>query len=155
MSSGAGLHTIALVAHVGAGGTGLLLAGPILFAPKRRGTHTVLGRVYAIATAVLCLSAFVLAAYDPARLWPFILIGIGTAACAGGGVWMARRRPGPNWFIWHLNLMGASVIAFVTAFAMQMTGNALWSMIAPTIVGAPLIAYRTRLALGAGRLAAS
>lgn len=145
------LHTIALVAHIGAGGTGLLLAGPVLFAPKRRGRHTLLGRAYAIATAVLCLSAFVLAAYDPAGLWPFIGIGIGTAACAGGGVWMARNRPFPNWSIWHFNLMGSSVIAFVTAFAMQMADNALWSIVAPTIIGTPLIAYRTRLALTAGR----
>lgn len=141
------IHTVVLVAHIGAGAAGLLLAGPILFAPKRRGRHTLLGRTYAVATAVLCLTAFVLAAYDPADLWPFVLIGIGTAACAAGGVWMVRRRPIRNWFIWHFALMGSSVISFVTAFAMQMADNALWSMIVPTLVGAPLIAYRTRLAL--------
>jgi len=145
------LHTIALVAHIAAGGAGLLLAGPILLAPKRRGRHTYLGRTYAIATAVLCVSAFVLAAYDPAALWPFLIIGAATAAWAGGGVWMARRRPVRDWYIWHLNLMGSSVIAFVTAFAMQMADNALWSVITPTLVGAPLIAYRTASAIVARR----
>jgi peptidoglycan/LPS O-acetylase OafA/YrhL len=145
------LHTVALVAHIAAGATGLLLAAPILLAPKRRGRHTRLGRAYAVATAVLCASAFVLAVYDPAALWPFIIIGCATAASAGSGVWMARRRPVRDWYIWHFNLMGSSVIAFVTAFAMQMTGNALWAIITPTLIGAPLIAYRTAVTTTARR----
>jgi hypothetical protein len=44
--------------------------------------------------------------------------------------------------------MGSSVIAFVTAFAMQLADNALWSIIGPTLVGTPLITYRNLIAAG-------
>jgi uncharacterized membrane protein len=141
------MRTVLIVVHVAAGTTGLLLAWPVLFAPKRRGLHTVLGRVYAVATLALCVSAFALFAYDPARLVGLAVLGVFTLACAAGGVWLARTKPrlrGPRtWRIWHLNLMGSSVIAFVTAFAVQMTQGHLLAWILPTLIGSPLIARRT------------
>jgi hypothetical protein len=138
------LHPALIGVHATAGGVGLLLAGPVMLAPKRRGRHPVLGRVYAISAGVLCLTAFGLVAYDPARLAGLAVLGTLTAVWVGGGVWLARRRPvlrgGPHaWRIWHLNLMGSSVISFVTAFLVQITQGSLVAWIAPTVVGTLII----------------
>jgi hypothetical protein len=141
-------HTVLLVLHIAAGATGLLLAWPTLFAPKRRGgLHVLAGRVYAGSAAVLCLTAFGLWAYDPLGLLGLGVLGILTAAWAGGGVWLARARPRirGGWRTWHLNLMGSSVIAFVTAFVVQVFDGHLAAWLVPTIVGSPLIGYRSSL----------
>ncbi len=139
-----------LVIHILAGGTGLLLAWPTLLAPKRRGIHTLSGRVYAVCTLLLCLTAFALVALDPARLWGLAILGTLTLAWAAAGVWIARTRPRlpGGWRIWHLNLMCSSVISFVTAFAVQMTGGSLLAWLLPTVVGSPLIAWRTAREVG-------
>jgi len=141
--------------HIVAGSAGLVLAGPVLLAPKRRGAHVLLGRAYAAATAVLCLSAFGLFAYDPSGLAGLAVLGVLTAGWVGAGVWLARRRPGlgrpGQWRVWHLNCMASSVISFVTGFAVQMADGHLLAWLAPTIVGAPLISWRTRQEIRAHR----
>ncbi|HWG98469.1 MAG TPA: hypothetical protein VNV66_03900, partial [Pilimelia sp.] len=80
----------------------------------------------------------------------------------GAGVWLARRRPrlgGPGqWRVWHLNAMGSSVIAFVTAFVVQLADGHPVAWVAPTLLGAPLISWRTareRRALARRRPAAA
>ncbi len=141
--------------HAVSGGLGLLLAVPVLLAPKRRGRHVLLGRVYAVATVGLSLSAFGLFAYDPAELVGLFVLGVLTLGWLVGGLWFARRRPrgfGPRgWRVWHLNLMGSTVIAFVTGFAVQMTGGHLAAWLAPTVLGSALISWRTARELAAGR----
>ncbi|HWH01028.1 MAG TPA: hypothetical protein VNV66_17340, partial [Pilimelia sp.] len=87
------LHAVLLALHVAAGGAGLVLAAPVMWAPKRRGVHTLLGRAYALATAVLCLSAFGLIAYDPARLVGLGVLNVLTVGWVGAGVWLARPDP--------------------------------------------------------------
>ena len=134
-------HTSVIAVHATAGGLGLLLAGPVVLAPKRRGRHPILGRVYAVCAGLLCLTAFVLVAYDPVRLVGLAVLGALTAAWVAGGVWLARRRPFPSWRIWHLNLMGSSVISFVTAFLVQMTDGNLIAWTAPTVVGTAVITW--------------
>jgi hypothetical protein len=140
-------HRVLLVVHVIAGASGLLLAGPVLFAPKRRGRHTWLGRAYAIAAVLLCLTAFGLVARDPAGLVGLAVLGVLTAGWVMIGVWLARSRPRlgrpGRWRVWHLNCMGSSVIAFVTAFAVQLADGHLVAWLAPTIIGSPLIAWRS------------
>jgi hypothetical protein len=142
------MHTLLVVLHVTAGTTGLLLAWPTLLAPKRRGVHPVLGRIYAVATVVLCGTAFALVAYDPAELVGLAVLGVLTLGWVAGGVWFARTKPrlrGPlTWRVWHFNLMGSSVIGFVTAFAVQLTDGHLVAWLAPTVVGSLSIAWRTR-----------
>lgn len=134
--------------HAVSGGLGLLLAGPVLVAPKRRGPHVLLGRVYAVAAAAMCLSAFGLFAYDPARLAGLAVLGVLTTVWVGTGVWLARRRPrlgSPGrWRILHLNCMGSSVIAFVTGFAVQTTDGHLLAWVLPTVTGTALISWRTQ-----------
>jgi hypothetical protein len=96
----------------------------------------------------MCLTALALVLYRPSVLWPLGIIAVLVLCLAVSGLWLAFRRP-RGWFVWHLNLMSSSVIAFITAFAVQMTDirNPLaWIM--PTLVGSPLIAYRTMVALG-------
>ncbi|NES26771.1 hypothetical protein GCE86_30190 [Micromonospora terminaliae] len=141
------MHTVLVVIHAASGTIGLLLALPVLLAPKRRGRHTLLGRVYAGATVGLSLSAFGLFAYDPAHLWGLAVLGALTLGWLVGGLWFARRRPrgfGPRgWRIWHLNLMGSTVIAFVTGFAVQMSGGHLAAWLTPTVLGSLLIARTT------------
>ncbi|SCL19484.1 hypothetical protein GA0070624_1768 [Micromonospora rhizosphaerae] len=141
------MHTVLVLIHAVSGTIGLLLALPVLLAPKRRGRHTLLGRVYAGAAVGLSLSAFGLFAFDPARLWGLALLGALTLGWLVGGLWFARRRPrglgGRGWRIWHLNLMGSTVIAFVTGFAVQMTDGNPVAWLAPTVIGSVLIARRT------------
>jgi hypothetical protein len=149
------VHAILIAVHAACGGTGLLLAVPVLLSPKRRGRHTRLGRAYAVAAVGLSLSAFGLFAYRPAELFGLAILGTLTLGWLIGGLWFARRRPrafGPRgWRIWHLNLMGSTVISFVTGFAVQMTHGNLVAWLAPTVIGSLLIARRTVREVAAAR----
>lgn len=147
------LHGMLIGVHIAAGTIGLVLAWPALFVPKRRGVHTMIGRVYAVAMVMLCLTTFALFAMNPAELAGLGILGVLTFGWVTGGVWMACRKPRlryGNWYTWHLNLMSSSVIAAVTAFAVQMTDGHLAAWLLPTIIGSPLISYRTAIAQGAG-----
>jgi hypothetical protein len=139
------LHDALVVVHVVAGGAGLVLAWPTLYARKRRGMHTVLGRIFAGAAAGVCGTTFVLFAMNPGELFGLGILGLLTAVWTGGGVWLARTKPRVpgGWMRWHLQLMGSAVIAFVTAFLVQMTDGSLVAWIGPTIVGSPLIGRRS------------
>lgn len=133
------MREILLAAHIAAGSLGLLVGPLAMLAPKRPGRHPKLGAAYQISTAVLCLSAFGLVAYRPG-LWWLGLIAAATWASALGGWWAARCRF-HGWVPWHLNLMCSSYISFVTAFLVVNLGlNSAVAWIAPTLVGAPLIA---------------
>lgn len=133
------MREILLGVHIAAGSLGLLVGPFAMLAPKRRGRHPNLGRVYQGSTAALCLSAFGLVAYRPG-LWWLGVIAAATWAAALGGWWVARRRP-PGWVVWHLNLMCSSYISFVTAFlAVNLGLGSPVAWIAPTLVGTPLIA---------------
>ncbi|MGW5666695.1 hypothetical protein [Micromonospora sp. NPDC003776] len=141
------MRTFLVVIHALSGISGLLLALPVLLAPKRRGRHTRLGWAYAASALGLSLSALGLFALEPARLWGLAVLGALTLGWLIGGLWIARRRPrrlgARGWRIWHLNLMGSTVIAFVTGFAVQMTDGNLIAWLAPTVIGSALIARRT------------
>ncbi|AGZ40179.1 hypothetical protein [Actinoplanes friuliensis] len=137
-------HPTLIALHATAGGLGLLLAIPVITAPKRRGRHPILGRAYALCAAVLCLTAFVLVAYDPLELTGLAVLGALTTIWVGAGVWLARKRPVIRgnrhaWRLWHLNLMSSSVISFVTAFLVQITDGNLIAWTAPTVIGTALI----------------
>lgn len=78
------------------------------------------------------------------------MIAAATWAAALGGWWAARRRP-PGWVTLHLNLMCGSYISFVTALLVVNLGfGSLIAWIAPTLVGAPLIA-RANARVSSGR----
>jgi hypothetical protein len=132
------LHAGLVTVHIGAGAAGLVLAGPVLLAPKRRGWHPRLGRAYVAVLALMCGTALGLASYDPVRLAGLAILAVGTAGAAGTGVWLARTRP-RGWYARHVRLMGGSVIAFVTAFVVQLADGHPAAWVLPTAVGVPLI----------------
>jgi hypothetical protein len=141
------MHTVLLIFHVAAGTTGLILGPVAMLARKRRGRHTRAGLAYQVATAVLAVSAVGLAELNPA-VWWLGIIGIATWAAALGG-WWARRRRFPGWLPVHIQLMCGSYISFVTAFlVVNWWSPVTW--IAPTLVGAPLIARAAYRPLNAG-----
>src|SRR5829696_2088685 len=109
------MHTVLLIFHVAAGGTGLVLGPLAMRAPKRAGRHTRLGLGYQAATSVLAISAVGLATFDWSRLWWLAAIGIATWAAALGGLY-AKRRRFRGWLPVHIQLMCGSYISFVTAF---------------------------------------
>lgn len=141
------MRTVLVVIHAVSGLTGLLLAVPVLRAPKRRGRHTRLGRWYAAAATGLSLSAFGLFAYRPAQLWGLLVLGVLTLGWLVGGLFLARVRPRGmgrrGWRIWHLNLMGSTVIAFATGAGVQLTGGHVVAWVAPTVIGSVLISRAT------------
>ncbi len=132
--------------HVAAGGFGLAIAAPVLFAAKRRGLHTRLGRVFGVTAATVSITSLALVAWDPKQLWPFVILALFTVTTAGAGIWLARakpRLPRSTWYVLHLNLMSSAVIGFVTAFLVQMLDGSLVAWLGPTLVGSPLIAIRS------------
>ncbi|RJL33504.1 hypothetical protein [Bailinhaonella thermotolerans] len=140
------MYGFLLVVHVITGFIGLLLAGPVLLVRKRRGVHTVLGRVYAGAAVLMSVSALALIGHEP-RLWPLGIIAVLVLAMIGPGLALAARRP-RGWFIWHLNLMASSAVAFVTAFAVQMSDLHPLAWVIPPAVGTVLITFRSLVAQG-------
>jgi hypothetical protein len=139
------VQSAALVVHILAGGVGLVLAGPVLVVRKGRGAHARLGRVYVGALVIMAVTALLLVAADPVRLAALGVVAVATLGWGLGGAWVARRRPRlpGGWRVWHLNLMGSSVIAFVTAFAVTALDGGLVAWVLPTLLGSPLIAHRT------------
>ena len=131
--------------HVAGGMAGLLLAGPVLWAPKRPGWHPWLGRAYLVALLAMCVTALALFAREPARLAGLGGIALGTLTCGAVGFLTVVRKPRlpGGWLVWHVNAMGSSVISFVTAFVVTMADGHVLAWILPTLVGAPLIARRT------------
>ena len=137
------MRTVLLIVHVAAGTTGLLVGPVAMLAPKRRGRHTTVGWIYQAATGALCATAVGLAVLRPA-LWWLGVIGAATEAAALAG-WRVRRRRRPGWLSMHISLMCGSYISFVTAFLVVNLGLGFWpAWIAPTLVGAPLIARASR-----------
>jgi hypothetical protein len=133
--------TTLLTIHVASGSLGLL-AGPVaMAAPKRRGWHPRIGICYVVLIAVLSVSAIGLAIMRPA-VWWLGIIAAATVAAALAGRELRRRRP-PGWLQWHISLMCGSYISLLTALLVVNLGLGDpigWAL--PTIVGAPLIAWR-------------
>jgi hypothetical protein len=129
------LHAALLVPHIAAGSVGLAAGLGAALMPKSAGWHTLLGWTYQACCAVLCVSALGLVALDPS-LWGFALIGVGTEACALGGV-VVRRRRRPGWIPLHASLVLSSYVSFVTALVVQTVGG--WAWVVPVALGSTLI----------------
>ena len=132
------MHTLVLVVHVIAGSTGLVLGPIAMRAAERRGLHTAVGSAYHWAMLTVGLSAVALAAFDPAGLWWFVPIAIGSYAGAAVGRWAARAKP-PGWLEWHVRGVGGSYIALVTALVVVNVQGTWLAWVLPTLVGTPLI----------------
>jgi len=150
-------HDLILAVHIVCGAVGLVVAALALFMPKRRGWHTRFGRVYVFAGVGVVATTFGLFLYDPMELLGLGIIAIATGICAGAGLWLVRTKPTlrrGTWLVWHLNLMSSSYISFVTAFLVQMADGHFLAWVLTTIVGSPLIAWRSAQARGGARVRA-
>ena len=129
------MPTVLIVLHVAAGGLGLL-AGPFAMAmPKGGGHHPLAGWAYQACCLVLCATALLLVALDPA-LWGFAVIAVLTEAAAVGAV-LVRRRRRPGWLPMHVQLALGSYVSFVTAFVVQTAGGLWWVL--PVVVGSTAV----------------
>lgn len=118
-------HDILPMIHVLSGAAGLLVGPVVMWVPKRRGVHTVVGTVYFAVVATVCVSAAILAVLRWSTRWWFLPIAIGTFACAAIAYWAARRQP-RSWLIVHVGGQIGSYTGMATAFVVnnweRMTG---------------------------------
>jgi len=139
-----GMSDIFLVlVHVPAGAVAVASGAAAMLASKGGRLHRRGGRIYLAAIAVVCLSGTGLAI----TRWPhfphLLVLGLVTAALAGGG-YAARRRISP---VVHLLAMGMSYVALLTAFYVDNGPKLpLWSLlpqsafwILPSLVALPLL----------------
>jgi hypothetical protein len=111
-------HNMLSVVHVLAGAVGLLIGPVVMWVPKRRGAHTVIGTVYFAIVAIVCGSAAILAVLAWTTRWWFLPIAIGTFACAVIAYWAARRRP-RAWLVVHVGGQIGSYTGMATAFVVN------------------------------------
>lgn len=104
--------------HVLAGTVGLVLGPFVMWTPKRRGLHTRAGTLYFAIVTIVCVSAAVLAVMSWSTRWWFLLIAIGTFACAAIAYWAARRR-WRGWLLVHVAGQGSSYTGMMTAFVVN------------------------------------
>ncbi|GAA1754695.1 hypothetical protein [Streptomonospora arabica] len=139
------MHTFLLALHISAGIIGLAASLTALLVRKRRGAHTIAGRVFGATVVVVALSTYALLPSAPEQWWLGI-IATATLAAAAIGVYLAWRKPVPQWYRIHLVLMMSTVIAYVTPVAVQFSDGHALAWLLPTLVGSPLIAYRALVA---------
>lgn len=127
------LHMPLLLAHVVAGGLGLLL-GPVaaLAAARRPAYATRLITAYQGAVTVVCVTALGLVALAPATFWWLIPIAVGTQAAI-----IVARRSGAD-PARRTRLLGGSYVSLVTALLVVSWGNPL-AWIVPTVLGIGLV----------------
>lgn len=104
--------------HVAAGAIGLVLGPVAMWAPKRRGLHFQVGRLYFAILTTVCASAAALAIMNWQTRWWFFLIAIGTFASGALAYWAARRRP-RHWLPLHVAGQLSSYTGMVTAFVVN------------------------------------
>lgn len=128
----------------------LAVGAALMFGPKRRGWHTVLGEVYHWLLLGTCAGGMLIGLRNPG-ISPFEAVTpptylLGLLGYLAGKV----RRPvlGKPWLLWHIVGQGGSYIGVWTAFAFQAVPSSLlpwpyrlWILMSlPSIVGGVLIA---------------
>lgn len=132
------MHTLVLVVHVVAGTTGLVLGPLAMRSAERRGLLAAAGSAYHWCMLVVAVSAIGLVAFDPAGLWWFVPVAIGSYASAALGRRAARAKPA-GWRERHLRGVGGSYVAVVTALAVVSVQGTWLAWVLPALVGTPLI----------------
>ena len=136
-----------LAIHIGFGVLGLV-AGPVALAvgATRRSTA---GMAYHACVAVVTLTALLLLALDPGRLWWLLPVAVATQAAAVLAVRVLRRR-GPRWSTYYPHLIGGSYVALVTGLLIGTWGDPV-AWVLPAVLAQPLIhVAKGRLRDGAG-----
>ncbi|WP_148086322.1 hypothetical protein [Micromonospora sp. HM5-17] len=135
----------ALTVHIPAGVVAVVAGTVAALAPKRRGRHPRAGVVFAVAVAVIVVTAAVMAAVRWRENWHLLAVATLTAVLVAVG-WRARRRRGRRWRLWHGVAMSGAFIALLTGFYIdngpqlpvwdRLPPLAFWFL--PTAVGAPV-----------------
>jgi uncharacterized membrane protein len=140
------LFTTLRLVHILCGIVALLVGTAAILAPKRRGPHTIFGKVYVVFIALLCVTALAMSAMNleqSAYLIPIAFISFGFA-------WSGERAMklrGPDCLRCHIRGMLGSYIAIWTA-VLVVSGSKLpvistWPSwlywILPTVIGSPAI----------------
>jgi hypothetical protein len=139
------VHAALLTVHVASGSLALILGPVAMFLPKRPRRHPRVGIAYQISVAVLCVSAIGLTAMHPVLWWLDVIVAA-TWASALAGWWVRRHQP-RGWLSLHVSFMCGSYISLVTTFLVVNLGPGsviAWAL--PTVVGSPVIAWRSVLA---------
>ena len=140
-------YTVALVLHIAAGVTGVLLGPPVLYFAAVRRVPRFAGAYHA-SVLLVCVSAAVLAVLDFAGLWWFLLVAAGSYAFAARALVAARQRHA-DWLPRYIRGQGGAYIALWTAIVVVSVNQLPVVWLIPTAVGAPLVewlAHRARAA---------
>jgi hypothetical protein len=140
------LFDVALAGHIAAGLTCVVTGALAVTAPKRRGRHTLSGRIFLWSLALVFVSSTTMAGLRFAQDWHLMVIG--TVAFGVGCLgYLARRRQRPGWLRVHIPAMGGAYIALFTGFYVdngphlpvwdRLPHLAYWTL--PSLVGVPLI----------------
>lgn len=125
--------------HITVGALALVL-GPLALVATARGAGAArLSGAYHWAVLAVCVSAGLLVALAPSRLWWLAPIAAGSYALAFLGRRASGRR-GARWVRLRVHGQGGSYVALVTALLVVSVGSPL-AWVAPTLIGAPLISH--------------
>ena len=124
-----------------------MITGPIaMLSGKRRGVHTMTGKLYHWLVLGTCLAAAALAVMAWSRIWWFLPIAAASYVFAFIGYISGKYR-WPGWLPIHIGGQGGSYIALVTAVlvvnwqtvfgAPGLASPFAWVL--PTIIGSPVI----------------
>lgn len=134
------MSDVVLVAHVVAGGAGLVTGALVGLVRGAPGLHAAAGWAYQLSVLVLSTTTVALVLADPG-LWPFLLITAATQAAALAGAVVGRRRR-PGWLPMHVRLSLGSLVSLVTAFCVNTVGGVAGWLV-PSVVGSVLVAAAT------------
>ena len=140
-----------LMAHIVAGGVGLL-TGPVFVFVRR--SRPVTGPTYQVALAATAVSGGALAVVAWDRLWWLLPVAVLAEASAVAGLWLWRRRR-PGWTTAVPHVLGGSYVALLTGAAVAGTGNPLFWIVPAVMAQWPIAVAKTRLAAGGLRAPAA
>jgi hypothetical protein len=143
------LHTLdltMLIIHIAAGCLSIGIGLIAMFAPKRRGRHTISGILYYWLVTAVCASAIVMSIINWSVSSYLFYVAIFSYLFALLG-YIAYKKKWKNWMVSHIAGMGGSYIAMVTGFIVvnqskvhylnQMPTFVFWLL--PTIIGTPIL----------------
>ncbi|RBW70894.1 DUF2306 domain-containing protein [Bacillus taeanensis] len=145
---------LCLGVHIFAGFLSLIIGLFSMVAPKRKGKHTMAGKLYHGLVLIVCVTAVIMAILHWDVSSYLFYIALFSYAFAFYG-YNAGKRKYKGWLSHHISGMLGSYIAMVTALLVVNQENipllnelpSLFVWFFPTIIGSPIIAFVTRKTL--------
>lgn len=128
------MSTIGMI-HAGLGMTVLVTGSVALAVRKKRGWHSWMGEIYHWAWLLMAITAMWVGWQNPGiSVFEIITPPSYLLALSGYVAGKRRTRLSPDWLSWHINGMGGSYIAVITA-----TGFLLWPRLGVDLGANPLL----------------